>query len=151
MGGGYPPGTWAGDPRAPWNAPDHSHDHEFYDVDGPIFEDGAAVFIGYCEYAEGRYGDGWACEETRYWRCEVERIIVHREDDPPVSYLASTESPGDKWRYVEMLYEETLIGVERAARDGEVEVVDEYPANEYGDGYVRVRLGDREVIYEQVL
>lgn len=147
MAGNYPAGVTDGHPY--FNPPDHSHDHDFYDVEGPIFEDGAAVFIAYCSYSEGRWGEGWSCEETRYWRCEVERVTVHRDDGPSVSYLASTERPNEEWRYVERLYEEALCGVERAFRDGEFDVVDVDPANEYGEGYVRVRLGNYEVIYEQ--
>lgn len=75
MGGNYPPGTSAGDPRAPWNAPDHSHEHRWRTVeDSPIIEDGAAIFREECEYVEGRYGEGWECEESRHYRFEYSQI-----------------------------------------------------------------------------
>jgi len=34
----------------------------------PIIEDGAAIFHEKCQYAEGEYGQGWKCEETRTYR-----------------------------------------------------------------------------------
>jgi hypothetical protein len=76
MGGNYPPGTSAGDPRAPWNAPDRSHDHEWRpgDMDNPVIEDGAAIFHEQCQYAEGRHGEGWECEETRTYRFEYSTL-----------------------------------------------------------------------------
>jgi len=147
----YPPGTSAGDPRAPWNAPDHSHDHEWYpgDVDNPILEDGAAIFHERCHYAEGRWGEGWSCEETRTFRCEVERVVVLRDDEPDIAYLASEEDYHNEWRFIERLYEDALVAVEITDFE-EIEMVDCDPPNEYGDGYVRVRVGDKyEVIYEQ--
>ena len=146
----YPPGTSAGDPRAPWNAPDHRHEHKFYDVEGPIFEDGAAMFYARCQYVEGRWGEGWSCEESRWWRCDVERIVLHRDDAPDVAYLASTERPGEEWRHVERLFEEILIEVEQQFRDGTLDVVDVYPADEYGDGHVVVQVWKYSVVYVQV-
>lgn len=71
--GNYPPGTSAGDPRAPWNAPDRSHEHRWRHEEEdviPEIEDGAAIFSEECQYAEGRYGDGWQCEEVRHYRFE---------------------------------------------------------------------------------
>lgn len=147
----YPPGTSAGDPRAPWNAPDHSHDHEWYpgDMENPILEDGAAIFHERCHYAEGRWGEGWSCEETRTFRCDVERVVVLRDDKPDIAYLASEEDYHNEWGYIERLYEDALVAVEITDFE-EIEMLDCDPANEYGDGYVRVRVGDEyEVIYTQ--
>jgi len=66
----YPPGTSAGDPRAPWNE-SHDHQHEFELLEeSPIIEDGAAIFREECIYAEGEYGQGYQCEEARTYRFE---------------------------------------------------------------------------------
>jgi len=71
----YPPGTWAGDPRAPWNEP-HHHEHEFEPRQdkSPIIEDGAAIFHEGCIYAEGEYGQGWQCEKKRTYRFEYSTL-----------------------------------------------------------------------------
>jgi len=151
-GSNYPPGTSAGDPRAPWNAPDHSHEHEWrpQEKENPIFEDGAAIFLDYCGYSEGRYRDGWSCEETRSLRCDVERVIVIRDDEPNITYLTSEKDFNKEWRFIERLYEDALIAVEQAAHSGGDLVLEQIdPANEYGDGYVRVAVDDYKVIYTQ--
>lgn len=46
----YPPGTSASDPRAPWNDPDMSHDHEWRPIEdeSPRFEDGYVMFGERC-------------------------------------------------------------------------------------------------------
>lgn len=73
-GGNYPPGA-RNDPSAPYNQPDHSHDHEWReDEDAPVIEDGAAIFHERCEYAEGRHGEGWQCEKTRTYRFEYSTL-----------------------------------------------------------------------------
>lgn len=150
VGSNYPPGTSAGDPRAPWNAPDHSHEHEWMpcEPDYPIFEDGAAIFIESCHYAEGRWGEGWECEEMRSLRCDVERVVLIREDKPDVAYLASEEDYHTKWEFIERLYEDALVAVEITDFE-EIEILDCDPPNDYGDGYVRVAVGCYEVIYTQ--
>jgi len=77
VGNNYPPGTWAGDPRAPWNEPDRSHEHRWESEEfeiNPIIEDGAAIFHEECQYAEGRHGEGWQCEETRTYRFEYSTL-----------------------------------------------------------------------------
>lgn len=147
----YPPGTSAGDPRAPWNAPDHSHKHEWIPAEkaNPIFEDGAAIFHDYCEYVEGRYRDGWSCEETRRFRCDVERVVLVRESEPDISYLASEEDSINEWGFIERLFELALIAVENAARSKDLKVEQVDPANKHGDGYVRVSVGDYQVVYSQ--
>lgn len=74
-GGNYPPGA-KNDPRAPYNQPDRSHEHRWRpgDMDNPVIEDGAAIFHERCEYAEGEYGEGWQCEETRTYRFEYSEL-----------------------------------------------------------------------------
>lgn len=47
----YPPGTWAGDPRAPWNEPDHAEvrDHALRQVmgeDANLTSETLAEFVG---------------------------------------------------------------------------------------------------------
>jgi hypothetical protein len=119
------------------------------DPDYPIFEDGAAVFIESCHYAEGRWGEGWECEEMRSLRCDVERVVLLREGKPDVAYLASEEDYHNEWRFIERLYEDALVAVEITDFE-EIEILDCDPPNDYGDGYVRVRVGDKyEVVYEQ--
>lgn len=146
----YPPGTSAGDPRAPWNAADHSHDHEWYpaEKENPIFEDGAAIFHDYCEYSEGRYGDGWSCEETRSMRFDIERVVISREGEPDVTYLASTEDSADDWSYVHSVFERAIELVECGTEDDlHIRQID--PANKYGNGYVELTVGKYTVIYSQ--
>jgi hypothetical protein len=116
-------------------------------MDNPIFEDGAAIFHERCDYSEGRWGEGWSCEETRSMRCDLERVVKIREGAPNVSYLASDEYPTERWNYVERIFEEVLIAVCPYAEDGEI--IDLDPPNEYGDGFVRVRLGNYEAVYKQ--
>lgn len=71
----YPPGA-KNDPRAPYNQPDHSHEHEWWpdEHNNPVIEDGAAIFHQVCGYAEGRYGEGWSCNETRNYRFEYSHL-----------------------------------------------------------------------------
>lgn len=80
----YPPGVSAGTPRAPWNEPDRSHHHEFLDGE-MVIEDGAAIFYEKCAYHER----GWECDETRTTRCDIDRVIKRRSDQPDVTYLES--------------------------------------------------------------
>lgn len=128
----------------------HHHEHEWMplEADYPIFEDGAAIFQEICNYAEGRYGEGWRCDKTRSHRCEVERIVKIRDNEPNVAYLASEEEPGERWSYFERIFEDALVILSMAAKY-EVEILDLDPPNDYGDGYVRVRVLDYEVVYKQ--
>lgn len=136
-----PPGTWEGDPRAPWNAPDHSHDHEWYPMDGldPIFEDGAAIFHEQCEYAEGQWGEGWECEESRYYRFEYDTLETQAGkciDLPTIS----------EWDNVSPEIEEMVMHVEEAlvnGHDGVVVKVDPDP----DDGEVSVEYDDYVLTY----
>ena len=70
----YPPGISAGTAGAPWNEP-HAHEHEFRPFEEPpVIEDGAAIFHQECIYAEGEYGQGYECEETRTYRFEYSTL-----------------------------------------------------------------------------
>ena len=53
--------------------------------------------------------------------------------------------------YVEDLFERAIVAVEIDAHKGEnfLEFHHIDPANEYGDGYVEVSVGDYTVVYEQ--
>lgn len=130
----------------------HNHEHEWEPTgrDDPIFEDGAAIFIQSCGYAEGRWGEGWACEETRSFRCDVDRIIKVREGAPNIAYLSGEENPRENWRHIERVYEDALVGIEmKSSRHEELELLDIDPPNDYGDGFVRVQYGDYIVEYKQ--
>lgn len=81
----YPPGA-KNDPRAPYNAPDHSHEHRWELVgDEIIFEDGAAIFHYECRYAEGEYGQGWQCEETKFDRFDLSYIWFPNGEGHPIN------------------------------------------------------------------
>lgn len=152
MSGNYPPGTSASDPRAPWNAPDHSHEHEWWsnrDDPNPTLEDSAAIFTDYCEYSEGRYRDEWSCEETRYLRCELDRVVLNRENAPDITYL---NRDSDSWNFIESVLEEAVLLVEEDAwnTDGinlNFHHID--PANKHGNGYVEVSIENYTVVYSQ--
>jgi hypothetical protein len=82
----YPPGA-ANDPNAPYNQPDHSHEHRWpSDEPGgdilPEIEDGAAIFYEECDYVEGRHREGWECEEYRKYRFEYSWLET--EDDQEI-------------------------------------------------------------------
>ena len=147
----YPPGMSKRDfVKAGIDQP-HNHEHEWRldDMENPMFEDGAAIFHEYCDYVEGRWGEGWSCEESRTLRCDVERVVLLREGKPNVAYLASEEDYHNEWGFIERLYEDALVAVEITDFEG-IEILDCDPPNDYGDGYVRVRVGDKyEVVYEQ--
>ena len=119
----YPPGTSAGDPRAPWNEP-HAHEHEFrpYQDQNPVIEDGAAIFSEECIYAEGEYGQGYSCEESRSWRMEVSWAEKKLDGEPNIIYLAS------EFDHFPLVAERALIGVESGG--GEVTNID--PDKDYG-------------------
>ena len=148
----YPPGMSSHDfVRAGIDQP-HHHEHEWRadSDDSMMFEDGAVIFTEYCGYSEGRWGEGYSCEETRILRCDVERVVVVRESKPNITYLASEEDHLNEWRYIEQLFEDALISVEQAAHSGGDFVLEQIdPANEYGDGYVRVAVDGYKVIYTQ--
>ncbi len=143
MSGNYPPGVTGGEDY--FNPPDHSHEHEWEPTDDyPIFEDGAAMFGEICYYHEGPRHKEWVCEEQRYTRCDVERVVKLREGKPDVTYLASESYKEQIGRVIE----EVLETVEWTGYDElNVEQVD--PPGRYGDGYVRVRLDGYKVVYAQ--
>lgn len=152
FGWNYPPGA-ANDPNAPYNQPDHSHEHRWQSVkpDYPIFEDCAAIFHEACEYAEGRWGEGWQCEETRWLRCEAVRIIKLRDGEPDVTYLVDEIEWEDGFSPVERLFERTVVRIETTGPDPDegIGVLDVDPPTDLGDGFVRVRVGSYIVEYEQ--
>jgi len=104
----YPPGA-KNDPRAPYNQPDRSHEHEWVpgDMDNPVIEDGAAIFHERCQYAEGRHGEGWQCEETRTYRFEYSTLETPAGDE---IYLPTI----DNWDDVHPVVEKRVIRVEEA-------------------------------------
>lgn len=148
FGWNYPPGA-ANDPSAPYNQPDHSHDHEWEPLerDFPLFEDGAAIFYEKCHYAEGRYGDGWSCEDIRTTRCELDRIVKVRDNAPDVAYLASEEDQTERYEYIESVFDSFFA---HSLNDPCVgSIVDLDPPSDYNDGFVRLRVGDYIAVYKQ--
>lgn len=90
----YPPGA-KNDPRAPYNQEDHTHEHRWRHEEErlqPVIEDGAAIFFEECTYVEGRWGQGWECEETRTYRFEYARLTVK-------SGMTTAESSSDSAEY----------------------------------------------------
>lgn len=77
----YPPGMSKRDfVRAGIDQPhDHEHEWENNNDEWPLLEDGAAIFREKCNYAEGRYGEGWECEETRTYRFEYHSLKLDTE------------------------------------------------------------------------
>lgn len=135
-GSNYPPGTSAGDPRAPWNQPDRSHEHEWAHDEqnlSPEIEDGAAIFHEQCMYAEGRYGDGWSCEEERYYRFEYSWLETPKGDEIELPTV-------ENWDEVNEKLEHRVITIETAYRSGDASI-DVDPDPDYGivtisyDGY----------------
>jgi hypothetical protein len=77
--GGYPPGTSRRDLIRGGIIESHDHEHEWEMDDhraDPIIEDGAAIFHLQCRYVEGRYGEGWKCEETKTYRFEYNTLVT---------------------------------------------------------------------------
>jgi hypothetical protein len=109
----YPPGA-AKDPNAPYNQPDRSHEHEWRpgDMDNPVIEDGAAIFHERCQYAEGRYGDGWECEETRTYRFEYSTLESPSGITSDLHSIEDWEKNCDDVR-------ETIQCIEEAFHDGD--------------------------------
>lgn len=146
----YPPGMSGRDfVRAGIDQP-HHHEHEWVPCEGenPVFEDGAAIFLEECLYAEGEYGQGWECEEGRQGRCDVERVVKLRDGKPDIVYLASEDKPRERFGVIERIYEDALVAIEMTDYY-EIQVLDIDPPSGRRGGHVRVRVGDKyEVVYE---
>jgi len=114
-------------------APDHSHDHEWRpELNDPILEDGAAIFQQKCDYAEGRWGERWECEETRHYRFEMSWF---EEKATRITYLAS------EINRLLMKWELAIMDVER---NGEIVAID--PDEDYG--YVTAETDEWRVKYK---
>ncbi|TQQ81881.1 hypothetical protein EWF95_02785 [Halonotius roseus] len=143
VGSNYPDGMTSRDfVRAGIDQP-HHHEHEWREDqhDQPIFEDGAAIFFETCGYAEGRYGEGWECDESRTIRCELDRIEKTRDGGASITFLPSHEQRNP------MLFEDALVGLE--TNKSHVQLLDIDPPNDYGDGFVRVQSGDYILWFSQ--
>lgn len=150
-GGSYPPGA-KNDPRAPYNQPDYSHEHEWYlDDTSPILEDGAAIFIEECTWAVteahdmGRHGIeevkvGPECDERRTYRMELQEITRIIEDGPNITIIE-----GNFDRFIEVL-EDAMFTIEKAAREGEASFIDVDPDREMGS--VEVEADGYRAVYE---
>lgn len=147
----YPPGA-ANDPRAPYNEKDHSHEHEWVSdrLESPTLEDGAAIFIEECNYAEGQWGEGWSCDEVRQTRLDAKKITRIREGEPNVTYLVNEiDDRPNQFDYFLQLVEDVLWGVE-TADSSEVTVEDVYLDAHYEGSYVKVRFEEYEITYEEI-
>lgn len=146
FGWNLPPGA-ANDPNAPYNQPDHSHDHVWRAVEenSPVLEDGAVIFYDKCTYTEGRHGESWKCEETKTVRCDVDRVIKIQDDQPNIAYLASEEEPQERWTHFERVYEDALVAIELADFE-DVTFLTVDPPNEYPDGLVRVQVDETYIV-----
>lgn len=109
VGNNLPPGA-SSDPRAPYNQPDRSHEHIWRHEEEqlqPVIEDGAAIFYEECQYAEGRYGDGWQCEETRTYRFEYSTLETPRGDKYDLPAIGN-------WDEADPVAAEAAVKVEQA-------------------------------------
>lgn len=83
MSGNLPPGA-ANDPNAPWNQPDHSHEHEWLAEDMDVEHDEYVYFHQSCSFAETySVGHSERLDETFYetgWECEATRTITYGVD-----------------------------------------------------------------------
>lgn len=107
----YPPGA-KNDPRAPYNQPDRSHEHRWREDAGhinPMIEDGAAIFYEECQYAEGEYGNGWQCEETRSYRFEYSKLETPKGTEVTLPTIS-------EWDELPDTLQENIIKVEDAFR-----------------------------------
>lgn len=105
----YPPGMSGRDfVRAGIDQP-HHHEHEWKPAEKePIFEDGAAIFQEECRYVEGRYAEGFSCEETRTYRFDYDTLELDcgRHIDLPTI---------QNWGSLIQEIENTVIAIEQAA------------------------------------
>lgn len=147
--GGYPPGTSASDPRAPWNAPDTSHEHDFeFRERSPVFEDWAAIFRMECRHrtvldAEKGYEgemvvtNAIECEEVRNVRYDASYLWYPNGQGAPVP------EPGEE---LPPRMESALIEVEQAAATGDADIITMEPPD-IGNRVV-VEYDDWRVIYK---
>jgi len=147
----YPPGA-ENDPNAPYNQPDMSHTHEWEPCfdSWPHLEDGAAIFIEECVWekalsAEKGYEGGYIvtnsipCKETRKTRVEAKRA-VHKPRSVSVAI-----PPLDKRDEISPLAENALVSVERAYREGDVDLDKVVP--DPNSGHVVAETADYRVVY----
>lgn len=76
MTNNYPPGMGRRDKIRAGIIEPHAHEHEWWpdEHNGPLIEDGAAIFTQVCEYSEGEFGEKWSCDETRTYRFEYSTL-----------------------------------------------------------------------------
>ena len=110
---GYPPGMTKRDfVRAGIDQP-HSHEHEWVEnrgVDNPIIEDGAAIFFQECNYAEGRYGEGYSCTETNSYRFEYDRLVTPSGSEIDLPSI-------ENWDDIDEKVQEKLMEIESRPRE----------------------------------
>jgi len=134
-----------------FNPPDMSHDHRWSPLQGPTFEDGAAIFVRECEWknvqnAERGYKgetvvtESIPCEKTQRYRFEPSYIWYPSGKGAPIKTINGLDQlPVDM--------EHGLIQTEKAAQRGDEDVsieVDPDPES----GSVRVEWNGWTVIYK---
>jgi len=153
MASNYPPGVSANTRNAPWNQPDPA-DREVVDVeDELILEDEAAIFYRttYLAYVVGVHQGyretiteyGPEDSETEAIRLDVDRVIVRREGQPDITYLASSDD-------FEYLFDTAINEVEVEFMNDEIAtIIDCDPPNNRDDGFVSAKANEYEVWYTQ--
>lgn len=137
----YPPGA-KNDPRAPYNQESHEHEHEWRDEE-IIFEDGAAHLSEYCEYVEGRWGEGYKCEESRHRRFEPTTLTLgDYEYEIPDVHNRDHDRPRNR------IIVNLFWKVERAAWNDKGKIVDVQPRE--GSGSIVYKYQDMTVRFEEV-
>jgi hypothetical protein len=71
-----------------------------------VIEDGAAIFERECEYAEGRYGEGWQCEATDRYRFEYDRLVTLEDHSIDLLTIEDWDQIDEKIREIVLAIEE---------------------------------------------
>lgn len=142
VGGNYPPGMSKRDfIRAGIDDP-HNHECEFEPDDSrddPIIEDGAAIFHFQCRYVEGRWGEGYSCEETKSYRFEYAELDLPNSDRVDLPDITGWDTVGDD-------VAERVIGIEEAYYSGDLD--DMYVNPDPDSGCVELVLDGYTLRYE---
>lgn len=107
----------------------HHHEHEWLQDEDPEFhmEDGAAIFIEECWYAEGEYGQGWECEETRSYRFEYDTLELLDGGEIDLPEIG-------EWGKLDEDLAEVIIAIEEAWHNGDSRAsINVHPDKEHGE------------------
>lgn len=132
--------SMTGPPKAPPDpGPIATHDHEWrLDEESPIIEDGAAIFMEDCTWAEVTsavtsekhdetfYGYGAECEESRSYRFEYSHLVL---GDGTKIELPTIEN----WDEVSEMANEMVEYIEEAYYNGTADVISVKPDKKSGE------------------